>query len=338
MPIQLPTLDDKTYADLVESSLKLIPGLNSDWTNFNSADPGITLIELFAWLTEMVLFRADQIPVANTHMFLRLLNEPGWQPPAELTLENTPPSVVESTLKIAIRDTLLNLRKRYRVVTSTDYETLVLLEWASSTMATAVLKVEPTLVIQRVSCVPLRDLTGAKPIAYDELKPAHLSLVVAATRSGNSQLIYASDAVASNLAASILKFLDERRLLTTRPHVVLPKPLMITITATLIPDSALYDAQKLTRDAQNAITAIFDPLTGGKDHQGWPFGRDIYVSEIYELLDRLTGVDYVTALNVSTQDNSRQQFNIDGQLVGLSVYPDEVAVVTVNIVFPTGEA
>jgi hypothetical protein len=48
--------------------------------------------------------------------------------------------------------------------------------------------------------------------------------------------------------------------------------------------------------AAAALERFFDPLRGGPDGRGWPFGRSIYVSEIYALLDGLPGVDYVSRL------------------------------------------
>ena len=53
--IPTPRLDDRTFKDLVDEAIRLIPQYCPDWTNFNPTDPGITLIELFAWLTEMTL-------------------------------------------------------------------------------------------------------------------------------------------------------------------------------------------------------------------------------------------------------------------------------------------
>ena len=53
MPLVLPNLDDRTYADLVAEALAMIPARAPEWTNFNPTDPGVTLIELFAYLAEM---------------------------------------------------------------------------------------------------------------------------------------------------------------------------------------------------------------------------------------------------------------------------------------------
>jgi len=55
-------LDDRTFDDIVAEAIRLIPRYCPEWTNHNTTDPGITLIELFAWMTEMVLYRLNQVP------------------------------------------------------------------------------------------------------------------------------------------------------------------------------------------------------------------------------------------------------------------------------------
>ena len=72
-PLSLPTLDDRTYADLVAEAQALIPAFGPDWTNYNPSDPGVTLLELFAWLAEMLLYRTDQITPDTQLTFARLL-------------------------------------------------------------------------------------------------------------------------------------------------------------------------------------------------------------------------------------------------------------------------
>ncbi|MCL4298014.1 MAG: type VI secretion system baseplate subunit TssF [Anaerolineae bacterium] len=74
MPIPLLNLDNRTYADLVEEMRALIPRYASDnWTNHNVSDPGITLLELFAWLTEALIYRLNRIPEASQARLLELL-------------------------------------------------------------------------------------------------------------------------------------------------------------------------------------------------------------------------------------------------------------------------
>lgn len=66
-------LDDRTFKDLVEECILRIPRYCPEWTNYNPSDPGITLIELFAWLTDQMLLRFNQVPRRNYIAFLELL-------------------------------------------------------------------------------------------------------------------------------------------------------------------------------------------------------------------------------------------------------------------------
>ncbi|MEC4806331.1 MAG: putative baseplate assembly protein [Jaaginema sp. PMC 1079.18] len=68
-----PDLDDRTFQELVNECLLRIPRYCPEWTNYNPSDPGITLVELFAWLTDQMLLRFNQVPVRNYITFLELL-------------------------------------------------------------------------------------------------------------------------------------------------------------------------------------------------------------------------------------------------------------------------
>ncbi|MEK6302427.1 MAG: baseplate J/gp47 family protein [Acidobacteriota bacterium] len=76
MPLTIPTLDDRRYQDLLDESLARIPVHTPEWTNFNKSDPGVTLIEVFAFLTENLLYRSNQIPERNRRKFLKLIGVP----------------------------------------------------------------------------------------------------------------------------------------------------------------------------------------------------------------------------------------------------------------------
>jgi hypothetical protein len=74
MPIPLPNLDDRRWADLVEEGRALIPLYASeDWTDHNVHDPGITLMELFAWIAEMDVYQLNRIPDRHKRKFLALV-------------------------------------------------------------------------------------------------------------------------------------------------------------------------------------------------------------------------------------------------------------------------
>lgn len=71
--IPVPNLDDRTHKEIVEEALRLIPQYCPEWTNFNPSDPGITLVELFAWMTEMAIYRMNKVTDKNFVAFLNLL-------------------------------------------------------------------------------------------------------------------------------------------------------------------------------------------------------------------------------------------------------------------------
>jgi len=74
MPLPQPNFDDKKFDALVEESMKLIPRQAPEWTDHNRHDPGITLLELFAWLTEMQQFYLNSVGQESYLKFLKLLD------------------------------------------------------------------------------------------------------------------------------------------------------------------------------------------------------------------------------------------------------------------------
>ena len=66
MPLPSPILDDRSYQQLRDELIRRIPVYAPEWTDRNPSDPGITLIELFAFLGENLLYRFNQIPDATT--------------------------------------------------------------------------------------------------------------------------------------------------------------------------------------------------------------------------------------------------------------------------------
>jgi predicted phage baseplate assembly protein len=70
------SLDDLTFEDLRLMALRRIPAASGGrWTHHAPVDPGVTLLELFAFLLEQQLFVLDQVPDALTHAILALLGE-----------------------------------------------------------------------------------------------------------------------------------------------------------------------------------------------------------------------------------------------------------------------
>ncbi len=271
MPIQLPNLDDRTYDDLVQEGLSLIPSHAPEWTNHNPADPGITLLELFAYTTEMLLYRLNRVTDTNQAMFLRLLNGPDWQRSPNQTLDDE------------IRDTVLKLRRIERAVTREDFEVL----------AKAVNTDRPAnqQMVSRVHCLPRRNLELPRPASLQAPQPGHISVIIVPDKAPTeaSPLFPTAE-----LRTAVQTYLEPRRLLTDRIHVVAPRYLAIKIQLTVVLRPGAQ-AVIVAPQIQQALSRFFDPQT-------WPFGRNIYVSEIYELFDKAAGVDYV----IPTPNNNQQ--------------------------------
>jgi len=75
MPLQVPNLDDRTYDQLLEAALARLRASSQtgQWTDLSPSDPGRTLLELYAYLTETLLYRVNRIPVKLYVEFLRLM-------------------------------------------------------------------------------------------------------------------------------------------------------------------------------------------------------------------------------------------------------------------------
>jgi hypothetical protein len=296
MPIPLPNLDDRTYADLTAEARALIPILLPDWTDHNPSDPGIVLVELLAWLTEMLMFQVNEVPPASTDKFLRLLNGPGWSRPGDMTLDE------------ATRRTIRDLRDRFRAVTAADHEHLALHDWPA-TAAAGAMGDEGRLA--RVRCVPRRNLAATDPEVRGEPAPGHVSLVVMPVAGPG----VTHPEPTGRLLEVLADFLEPRRMLASRLHVVGPSYVEVAMTANLaVHEDA--DPQAALTAARQALEAFFDPLTGGPGGSGWPFGRDVYTSEVYAVLDQVPLLDYIEDVAVT---GPRPRRGPGGEVTGIGL-------------------
>jgi hypothetical protein len=97
------------------------------------------------------------------------------------------------------------------------------------------------------------------------------------------------------LCDQVFAALAPRRLITTRINVVPPDstPVSIAVTVARDPDT---DGSTLGGLVSQALTAFLDDRTGGDDGSGWPFGRPVYRSDLYRVIEGVAGVDHVAAL------------------------------------------
>ena len=114
-------------------------------------------------------------------------------------------------------------------------------------------------------------------------------------------------------------------MLTTKLHVT--GPFYVHVSAQLViarNSDAVED--DLRTSITNSLTAMLDPLpsAGGP---GWPFGRDVFVSAVYETLDIIPGIDFVTDVMLSSSCGPSDDkcvvadsiWHAEGDFVGLSI-------------------
>ena len=91
MPLEMPNLDDRTAEQIYLAARERIPLYVPEWTDYNESDPGIALLQLFAWLTESMLYQMNRVPERMYLKFLHLLNmELRPAEPATVHLTMTP--------------------------------------------------------------------------------------------------------------------------------------------------------------------------------------------------------------------------------------------------------
>lgn len=92
MTLQAPNLDDRKFQDIVTEARSKIPLYCPRWTDYNLSDPGITLIELFAWMVDMLLYRLNRVPEKNYIKFMELIG---------VRLEPPKPATVDVTFRLS---------------------------------------------------------------------------------------------------------------------------------------------------------------------------------------------------------------------------------------------
>lgn len=94
MFVPLPNLDDRRFQDLVDEGRALIPVYSAAWTDHNESDPGITIMELLAWITDGDIYRANRVPETHIRGFLALIG-----------LAPAPPLPASATVQFLLQDT-----------------------------------------------------------------------------------------------------------------------------------------------------------------------------------------------------------------------------------------
>ncbi|MDX2161435.1 MAG: putative baseplate assembly protein [bacterium] len=105
----------------------------------------------------------------------------------------------------------------------------------------------------------------------------------------------------------ISSYLDDRRLISTQLNVVQPAYLWVE-TEIRFRHNPVYDGDAVVRAVEAALYEFLNPLTGGVDKQGWPFGRDLFTADIMAILLPVPGVDYIRSVRLYPVSYQRGTF------------------------------
>ncbi len=183
----------------------------------------------------------------------------------------------EETMEMAISRAMEDLKRCRRAVTAEDYERLAI--------------ETPGVRIKRAKAVPMYH-----PVHKESVFNTVTVIIVP---ESTSPLPKPSSAI----LRIVHDHLDRRRLLTTEVFVYPPLYVKVSVRANVMPLVG-QDPKEVVRRVEKRIAKFLDPLKGGEDGKGWPFGRPVYLSEIYNLIDGVQGVDYAEAVSLREGDGA----------------------------------
>jgi uncharacterized phage protein gp47/JayE len=109
------------------------------------------------------------------------------------------------------------------------------------------------------------------------------------------------------LCQEVKQYIDRHRLITTRVNVLGPKYIDFTLhgEVVLLPQAA-HQAQQKRQEIVEAVRGFFHPLTGAQTGTGWPIGRPVYISELFNIIENIPGVDFVSKLILHNQPGKQR--------------------------------
>ena len=295
MSLNVPVLDDRTYADLVQEGMQLIPQYAPEWTDHNASDPGITLLELFAYLTEMYLYRVDRSSEASKPQYL------------DLMLGGAAARGASGGVDAAIQHAVADMRRPYRAVSQADYERLAL----------QAVRGEDTAGVAGARCLGRRNLEAATDEERRRDSPGHVSVAIIPEDP------WIADQDARSIRDRIRQYLLPRRLLTTRVHVVWPAYVEAAIRIHVVP-SAGYTPAIIEDRIRRGVMELLDTRTGGPERMGYPLGRSLYVFDLYRQLGTTEGISRLEAIEFDVPKARLLRSAEMGEVVGVHLEPWEL--------------
>jgi hypothetical protein len=232
------------------------------------------------------VIRGDEVKIGKNAL-KEMLNPPDELDPhdiVEIFNEEAEGGLYIYPLAQAKTTGLLLRKERYRAVTEEDFEFIATEVFNASQVSQ--LRINS---VARAKAIPNRNLKSSDPSAERDGEVS--IIVVPRPRDGEDTKPVPSD----DLMDKVWRLLDKRRLITTRVHVVGPEyvPVSIDVQVARKPNTL---ADTIWKSVENKLRQFMDPINGGPDRNGWPFGRNVYKSELFNLIENIDGIDHVKGI------------------------------------------
>jgi hypothetical protein len=100
-----------------------------------------------------------------------------------------------------------------------------------------------------------------------------------------------------SVRATVLRYLDERRLLTTT-LVVDDAPVIGVIVEASVQIAPTADPERVRAAIERQLYRFLHPTQGWTDGRGWPFGRDLIVYDLYAVMQPIPGVLFIATVRI----------------------------------------
>ena len=158
MTLPIPILDDRSYEQLRDAMLRRVAVYTPEWRP-DPSDPGITLLELFAFLGENLLFRFNQIPDQTQLWLLHLLHVPPYPARPSHGLVTFEPTRLNATTVPAVERGSVVTAGKIPFTVAEDVHVLPLVATAA-VKAEATMPADPVLKAQAEAALDAAELTG----------------------------------------------------------------------------------------------------------------------------------------------------------------------------------
>ncbi|GAA2014156.1 hypothetical protein GCM10009839_06300 [Catenulispora yoronensis] len=164
----------------------------------------------------------------------------------------------------------------------------------------ALTQTDPALKLTAVNNVPAQDGANGGSVVTESSGPYGLLVVPALAAGPGIRLNYNDLVPSGTLRDNVARVLRPLMPPGTAVGVHAPGYQGIGVDATVVPTDSLLPSERiaLRQSAEDALHAYLNPIGGGPDGTGWPFGRPVHLGDAYAVLDRLPGVAEVSTLSL----------------------------------------